>query len=59
MAPCGDGRDDDWYQYGLDDFPPLCSAPPPLALLRSVQTPWINFLENGRSIDLRYLLRRV
>ncbi|XP_025815472.1 uncharacterized protein LOC112892548 [Panicum hallii] len=33
MAPCGDGRDDDWYQYGLDDFPPLCSAPPPLALL--------------------------
>lgn len=37
MAPCCDGRDDDWYQYGLDDFPPLCSAPPPpLALLRSV-----------------------
>ncbi|PUZ56263.1 hypothetical protein GQ55_5G281900 [Panicum hallii var. hallii] len=34
MAPCCDGRDDDWYKYGLDDFPPLCSAPPPLALLR-------------------------
>ncbi|RLN23366.1 uncharacterized protein C2845_PM07G12530 [Panicum miliaceum] len=33
MAQCCDGRDDDWYQYGLNDFPPLCSAPPPLALL--------------------------
>ena len=69
MAPCcdGGGRDDDcWYQYGLDDdFPPLCPAPPPLALLRSVshyrlssRFELISWRTYGRSIGLRCLLRR-